>query len=114
MNQTRGESRHHSIQADSYNNHTRQHRIYEEEEEEGLDESQDTFEESEITKSGSSDEDSDRDGAVLEDMERFEQSFKGITRRYKLLNRIGEGMQPLVKVMYENLMFVCRNVLDGI
>ena len=28
---------------------------------------------------------------VLEDMVKFEESFKGITQRFRLINRIGEG-----------------------
>jgi hypothetical protein len=31
------------------------------------------------------------DPAVAEDMAKFEESFKGITRRYRLIDRIGEG-----------------------
>lgn len=46
-----------------------------------------------IASSGDEDEDEDEPGElVIEDMERFEQSFKGITKRYRLINRIGEGM----------------------
>jgi cell division control protein 7 len=30
--------------------------------------------------------------SVLEDMEKFQQSFKGIKERFRLINRIGEGM----------------------
>jgi hypothetical protein len=38
-----------------------------------------------------SDSDEEVDDTVAEDMARFEESFKGITRRYRLINRIGEG-----------------------
>ena len=31
------------------------------------------------------------DKSVLEDMAKFEDSFKGITQRFRLINRIGEG-----------------------
>lgn len=75
--------------ANSKDHHTQQHRIYEDEDR--LDDSKDTFEESERTKTASSEEDSEPEDSVLEDMERFEQSFKGITKRYRLINRIGEG-----------------------
>jgi len=37
------------------------------------------------------DEDEEIDELVLEDMQKFEETFKGITQRYKILNRIGEG-----------------------
>ena len=37
------------------------------------------------------DEDVEIDELVLEDMQKFEETFKGITQRYKVLNRIGEG-----------------------
>lgn len=60
------------------------------------DESMDPMEESGCTKSVSSDDEEDEeeiDELVLEDMQKFEESFRGITKRYKLLNRIGEGMQ---------------------
>jgi len=32
------------------------------------------------------------DPTVLEDMEKFNSSFQGINRRFRLINRIGEGM----------------------
>lgn len=38
-------------------------------------------------------EDEEIDELVLEDMQKFEESFKGITQRYKIMNRIGEGMR---------------------
>ena len=34
------------------------------------------------------------DPTVLEDMEKFQQTFKGIKDRFRLINRIGEGNQP--------------------
>jgi cell division control protein 7 len=37
------------------------------------------------------DEDEEVDDAVLDDIQKFEQSFKNITQRYRLINRIGEG-----------------------
>jgi cell division control protein 7 len=37
------------------------------------------------------DEDEEVDDAVIDDIQRFEQSFKNITQRYRLINRIGEG-----------------------
>lgn len=55
---------------------------------EEMDESKGPLEESGGT---ASDEEDEIDDAVLDDMERFEQSFKNITQRYRLLNRIGEG-----------------------
>jgi len=42
------------------------------------------------------------DPAVAEDMAKFEESFKGIAKRYKLIDRIGEGRKhyTLVFVVY--------------
>ncbi|KAK5169011.1 uncharacterized protein LTR77_006320 [Saxophila tyrrhenica] len=55
---------------------------------EEMDESKDPMEESGGTVS---DEEDGIDHEVLDDMERFEQSFKNISQRYRLINRIGEG-----------------------
>jgi cell division control protein 7 len=61
-----------------------------------LDESQDPLEESGCTRSVFSDDEErveeEIDELVLEDMQKFEESFRGITKRYRLLNRIGEGI----------------------
>jgi cell division control protein 7 len=41
------------------------------------------------------DEDEDEDDiddSVIEDMRKLEESFKGISQKYKLINRIGEGI----------------------
>jgi cell division control protein 7 len=51
-----------------------------------LDESIDPLEESEH----SSDE--EVEPSVAEDMSRFEETFVGISKRFRLINRIGEGM----------------------
>lgn len=53
-----------------------------------MDESKGPLEESGGT---ASDEEEEIDDAVLDDMDKFEQSFKNISQRYHLLNRIGEG-----------------------
>jgi len=58
--------------------------------EETLDESADPLEESGRTIDTSDDE--DVDDLVAQDMERFENSFLDISKRYRLINRIGEGM----------------------
>lgn len=34
------------------------------------------------------------DESVVEDMRRLEESFKGISQKYRLINRIGEGITP--------------------
>ncbi|KXT18420.1 hypothetical protein AC579_8164 [Pseudocercospora musae] len=39
----------------------------------------------------SDEEEEDVDSAVMDDIEKFEASFKNITQRYRLINRIGEG-----------------------
>lgn len=55
-----------------------------------LDESKGPLDESGGTVSDE-DEEEEVDDAILDDMERFEQSFKNIGQRYRLINRIGEG-----------------------
>ena len=37
------------------------------------------------------------DPAVAEDMAKFEESFKGISKRYRLIDRIGEGRSQIAK-----------------
>ena len=59
-----------------------------EEDTDSMDESKGPLEESGGT---ASDEEEPVEESVLEDMERFEQSFRNITQRYRLINRIGEG-----------------------
>ncbi len=59
------------------------------EETEAMEESRDPLTESGCTRSEESEE--EIEDSVLEDMEQFEQSFKGITKMYRLINRIGEG-----------------------
>ncbi|OJD37201.1 cell cycle protein [Diplodia corticola] len=54
------------------------------------DESRDPLEESGCTHDGS-DEEEVVEESVAEDMDRFEETFEGITKRYRLINRIGEG-----------------------
>lgn len=61
----------------------------EEETEDAMDESREPLDESRGTHGDSSDE--EVEDAVAEDILRFEQSFKNITQRYRLINRIGEG-----------------------
>jgi len=39
----------------------------------------------------SEDSDGTVDASVVEDMERFQETFKGIKDRFRLINRIGEG-----------------------
>lgn len=42
--------------------------------------------------SGNSDDsDDDIDDTVIEDMRKLEENFKGISQKYRLINRIGEG-----------------------
>ncbi|KAM3413885.1 hypothetical protein BST61_g10559 [Cercospora zeina] len=57
--------------------------------EEEMDESRDPLEESGATITD--DEDENVEDVVLDDIEKFEASFKNITKRYRLINRIGEG-----------------------
>jgi hypothetical protein len=46
----------------------------------------------ESTSQSSEDSEDEIDESVVEDMRRLEQSFKGISEKYRLINRIGEGM----------------------
>ena len=43
------------------------------------------------------------DKSVMEDMAKFEESFKGITQRFRLINRIGEGTSYQMIVMLAGL-----------
>lgn len=56
--------------------------------EETLDESGDPLEESGRTVDSS---DEEVEESVAEDIARFENSFEGINKRYRLINRVGEG-----------------------
>lgn len=56
---------------------------------EEMDESKGPLEESGGTQTDDSDDDIDE--SVAEDIQKFEDSFKGITRRFRIINRIGEG-----------------------
>jgi hypothetical protein len=47
-----------------------------------------------LLKSDQSSEPEEVDESVAEDIERFHESFMGIQDRYRLINRIGEGMLP--------------------
>jgi cell division control protein 7 len=57
---------------------------------EEMDESRGPLDESGGTMSDD-DEEEDIDDCVLQDMDHFEQTFKNINQRYRLINRIGEG-----------------------
>lgn len=61
--------------------------------EQGLDESRAETEEGEDYESDASDAtDEIVDPTVAEDIQKFEETFKGIKERFRLINRIGEGM----------------------
>lgn len=49
-------------------------------------------EEEEIGSEGSNETDDDIDESVMEEMQKLEESFVGISRKYRLINRIGEGL----------------------
>jgi cell division control protein 7 len=65
--------------------------------EETLDESMDPLDESGHTIDSSDEEVED---AVQEDMARFEETFVGISKRFRLINRIGEGMSQAIGLPY--------------
>lgn len=66
-----------------------------------MDESQDPLEESGCTRDDSSEEE-EVEESVAEDIARFESSFRDITKRYRLINRIGEGWSSLqdIRMLY--------------
>jgi hypothetical protein len=69
-----------------------------EEAEETLDESMDPLEESGHTVDSSDEE--EVEDSVQEDMARFEESFAGINKRFRLINRIGEGMSQIIGLQH--------------
>lgn len=49
------------------------------------------------TLSDTSEESEDHvDSSVQEDMDKFQETFKGIKNRFRLINRIGEGLDSLI------------------
>lgn len=54
-------------------------------------------EEDEVDSAGSTDTDEDIDESVMEEMQKLEESFVGISRKYRLINRIGEGMESPIQ-----------------
>jgi cell division control protein 7 len=71
--------------------------IKEEDVESTLDESMDPLDESGHTVDSSDEEIED---SVQEDMARFEESFAGINKRFRLINRIGEGMSHTIGLQH--------------
>jgi hypothetical protein len=71
--------------------------IKDDEAEQTLDESMDPLDESGHTVDSSDEEVED---AVQEDMARFEETFVGISKRFRLINRIGEGMSRIIGLLY--------------
>ena len=65
------------------------HMRSEDETEDAMDESKNSMDESQATESDASDE--EVEASVQEDISRFELSFKNISQRFRLINRIGEG-----------------------
>ena len=59
-----------------------------------VDDDEDDLEKEEQTDEYDEDED-DIDDSVAEDMKKLEESFKGISQKYRLINRIGEGLHPV-------------------
>ncbi len=84
---------------------------HKEDPEETMDESMDPLEESGFTVDSSDEEVED---SVQEDMARFEETFVGINKRFRLINRIGEGMFRLydLQQIYSRLTYTCRYILN--
>lgn len=67
--------------------------IEEEEREEYEEEHDDDDRQDDESQSDTSEESQENiEPAVLEDMDKFRETFKGISSRFRLINRIGEGM----------------------
>lgn len=63
-----------------------------EQEEDGEEDyNEDYYDERQDEGSDTSEDSQDIEPAVLEDMEKFRDTFKGISKRFRLINRIGEG-----------------------
>ena len=75
---------------------------------EEMDESRGPLDES----GGTVSEEEEVDDAVLDDMEKFEQSFQNINQRYRLINRIGEGTFSTVYKAEDRLYEHYRNDWD--
>ena len=80
----------------------------EEETEDAMDESRDPLEESGCPHSDDSDDEIEE--TVAEDIRRFEQTFQDINKRYRLINRIGEG-NTLAARSIPSLMIWSRHIL---
>lgn len=52
------------------------------------------------------------DDTVAEDMRKLEENFKGISQKYRLINRIGEGTLVLPETRSISNLPHCRNFLD--
>lgn len=82
--------------ANNTNNPSNTSNMQDDDPEDTVDESMDPLEESGRTMDSS---DEDVDEAVAEDMARFEETFVGINKRFRLINRIGEGMSGTIGVL---------------
>jgi len=71
--------------------HIHQDEQYSDEDDTVMEESTQPLEESGCMRSDSS-EDEEIEESVAEDIARFESTFKNINKRFRLINRIGEGM----------------------
>lgn len=63
-----------------------------------MDESMGPLDESGATALDSEDEDIEE--SVVEDMQKFEESFRNINKRFRLINRIGEGEHSLASLSH--------------
>ena len=78
-----------------------------------LTESRGPLEDSGCTKSADSDnEDAQPEASVLRDMRRLEESFRGISRKYKLIDRIGEGKGYILTVLSTPANRPARNIFN--
>ena len=65
-------------------------------------ESEEAGHDEESTEYVESEDDVDVDESVVEDMRKLEESFKGISQQYKLMNRIGEGSHFAFRISHSN------------
>lgn len=75
---------------------------------------EDEEEESESDQYNEGESDDEADESVIEDMRKLEESFKGISRKYRLINRIGEGNLAYVWETISGPLTTYRNVLNCI
>ena len=85
------------------------------EDDNGMDKERDEVDEDDFQEDGYSDVSDETDivvdPAVQEDMDRFQETFKGIKDRFRLINRIGEGRVNVLLCCELSFNMIHRNIL---